>query len=85
MRHVSVCVYVCACICVCLIGVVSISKRPDSHPPSPSETKADQLMMLRMILDQLSMFERHTASVRDTVNVFPLEVLCAACINKDIC
>lgn len=29
-------VYTCVrtCICMCLIGIVSISKRPDSHPPS---------------------------------------------------
>lgn len=37
-QHVvaNMCVYmwVHACICVCLIGIVSISKRPDSHLPS---------------------------------------------------
>lgn len=70
---------------------MSISKRPDSHPPSLYGTKGAQLMMLRMSLDQLSMFMfvpaetgRHTAGVRDTVNVFALEVLCVAFINTDI-
>lgn len=29
----NLCVY--TCVCVRLIGIVSISKRPDSHPPSP--------------------------------------------------
>lgn len=53
--HESECIRVCmhAC-CVCLIGIVSISKRPDSHPPPLRETKAGQLMMLRTSLDQLS-------------------------------
>lgn len=81
--HEYVCAYVCASMhLVCLIGIVSISKRPDSHPASLCETKAGQLMMQWMSLDQLSMLmfvsaetEKHTASVRDTVNVFALEVL----------
>ena len=86
----SVCVCVCVCVharvCLCLIGIVSISKGPDSHPPSPCETKAGQLMMPWMSLDQLShVYERQAASVRDTVNVLPLEVLRVAALNTGIC
>lgn len=53
----NMCVYMCvhSCTQVCLIGIVSISKRPDSHPPSLCATKGGQLMMLWMRLDQLSM------------------------------
>ena len=87
---VNPCVCVCVCVharvCLCLIGIVSISKGPDSHPPSPCETKAGQLMMPWMSLDQLShVYERQAASVRDTVNVLPLEVLRVAALNTGIC
>ena len=84
--RVCVCVCVHARVCLCLIGIVSISKGPDSHPPSPCETKAGQLMMPWMSLDQLShVYERQAASVRDTVNVLPLEVLRVAALNTGIC
>lgn len=79
-----------ACICVCLIAIVSISKRPDSHPPSLCETKAGQVndavdepgSAVRAYV--CTSRDKHAASVRDTVNVFALEVLCVALINTNI-
>lgn len=75
-----------ACIHVCLIGIVSISKRPDSHPPYLCETKTGQLMMyqLPVLLFAPAETERHIAGVSNTVNVFALEVLCVPLINMDI-
>lgn len=55
-EYVCICVCVRACICVSLIGIVSISKRPDSYPQSLYETKRGRLMMPSMSLDRLSMF-----------------------------
>lgn len=74
-----------AWIAVCLIGIVSISKRPDSHPHK--DGAADDAVW--MSLPQLPTLvpaetERDTTSVRDTVNGFALEVLCVAFINTDM-
>lgn len=83
-QRVAANMWVHTCNCVCLIGIVSISKRPDSHLPSlwiHVKQRQGEARQVDGCVEEPWIICAH--SVRDTVNVFALRgATCSAYKHK---